>query len=325
MSRVRLRVEVGGVALHELGHGVVGAALANKPLRFDLQLGAADAYLSPSDRPAVRWTVTGFGLLLSLTYAAVRTGLGLDASAAWAWLAYQVFPLPASDGGVLLRDAWSRRGQGHIDAYRRTFLVGGVSLAALLAALWTADVMGAFGLALALGALGVIVAETERPALVHLEAHRAWSEGRYTDVFAWTDRMRRGSRRLKQLVRELAVRSAMETRELDRVDRYGATLPPSDPARLDAAELLLDHDHEAGARWAEDAVADLERAPGAWSDGQREQLRSVLVRFALYESRSARPRSAAAMLERAQSLGPVDLEWLAYAEGGARLLAREDQ
>jgi len=331
MSRVRLRPEVAVIAvlaavlsfewsvqwllavvIHELGHGVLGALLTRRPARFDLQLGAADAYVGPEESLAVRRTVTAGGLGLSLAYAIGRTALGLEASAAWAWLAYQAFPLPATDGGVALRDAMVRVGLGPAAAFSRTYAVGGALALLLLVVLWTAGAMTAFGLALVLAALGVVIAETERPALTHLEAHRAWSEGRHDDVLAWAERLGRSSLRLKRHVYDLGLRSATELGDADAVQRFGEGLPASNPSRLEAAELLLDLAREAGARWAEEAVADYDRAPSAWSEAQRDQLRQLLIRFSRYETRAERPRSASSLLARARALGPVDLEWLRY-------------
>lgn len=358
MRRVRLRPEVGGVALllavlspvwsahwlaavviHELGHGVLGLGLAGRTVRFDLQLGAADAYSRPDDPPSVRGVVVGFGLLVSLAYAATLTGLGFDGSAAWAWLAYQAFVFPASDGGVVIRDALTQMGWGPLRAFRRVQQLALTLAVALLAGFWVADWMFGFAVGLGLTALALVMAQTERPALVHVEAYRAWSEGRVEDVFRWADRIGPGSRVLSEHVRELAVRAALDAGRLRDVERYGTRLPPSHPARLEAAERLLDASNDVdgaganpavrpgaepaavGARWAEDALDDYERAPTRWDPGRQDRLRGVLVRFALYESRGGRMESAAGLLERAAALGPVAFDWISYAAGGAELLA----
>jgi hypothetical protein len=339
MSRIRLRPEVGAVGVliavlsppwaltwlgavvaHELGHGVVGAAVLGRPWRFDLQLGAMDAYVDAAESSRNHWIVAALGAAGSSALAGALAVAGLDATPAWAWTAYQAFVFPASDGGVLVRDAMVRRGWTPTSAFRRV-AVGSAIVAALgLGAAWQVEAMGLFGIALGLSALAFVVAHTEWPPLVHVEAYRAWDEGRHDEVFHWARTLKRGGPRLVTGVRELATRSALARQDVERTVEFGGGLDARDSVRLDAADMLLAHEDARGARWVEDALDHLDRAPAAWTEADRERLSPLLVRFALFESHHRRPESAAGLMERAAELGPVDYEWLTYAAGGRAVL-----
>lgn len=339
MSTVRLRPEVAVVAVllavlslpwslewlaavivHEVGHGLLGAALVRRRWGLDVQLGAADAYLQLDDDARTRWTVALSGLVASLLFAAGLVAADLEASAAWAWLGYQAFIFPASDGGVLLRDGLVRRGWGASRAFRRTYAVSVLAAVGLLGALWVLGWMEPFGIGLGLLVGAVVMAETEWPALIHVEAYRAWNEGRFAEVLTWAEQLRRGGPRLWSNVRDLAARAAVELGRRDDVVTYGRQLPAEHPARLDAAEWLLRRDDTAGADWAESALDDFLRVPSRWDRDRRERLRELLVSFALFESRRGRAESAAGLLERAGGLGPLSYEWLEYEPGGPELL-----
>jgi len=311
---------LGAVAFHELGHGVVGRLWAGKRPAFDLQLGAADAYFAPDDTSHARCRIVATGLFASALFAVAMGRLGADPTPAWTWTAYQAFVFPASDGGVLLRERLVRRGLGPIEAFR---WARRASLAAALvvgSVLWAAAWMQAFAAALFAVALALVVAETEWPALVHLAAYRAWREGRHEEVLEWAFRMKRGAPRLLEHVRELGVRSAMACDRVEAVEELGRRLPSGDPVRLEAAEWALRRDLPVGARWAEDALEDFDRAPSRHADAARDRLRELALAFALYEARQGRLESGAGLVERACGLGPVSFDWLEFAEAGRALL-----
>ncbi|MGF1510125.1 MAG: hypothetical protein ACFB9M_11560 [Myxococcota bacterium] len=301
---------LGVIGLHELAHGVMARALnlpraEGRPPWIDLQLGAGDAYLGQDYRRgdglvlAAGCLVTG---LCAAGFAAVGSSIGMWA--ALHWLAFQSLPHPASDSGVLWR-RWAVHG-GWSERHAFLALLGA-------AAIWIPGALG--GLAWAMGprtietwvpwtGLAVGVAASEWPAVLWVDAYRAWTTGR--PELALTLAKGRSGRRHRSL-RRLGLRAALQLQRRDPIVDLLADLPALDPQALQATMWLLRHDDPVGARRCE-LVVDVLAAGAPPSPDAVE----TVAEFGLFEARRGARESALGLFEQAVGWGFQRIEWFAF-------------
>ncbi len=305
------------MTVHELGHGVLGAWMTGHPVRFDLQFGAGDAYYVDGDPWPVRRATLLAGLLPTLLYASILRAVGGPTAVAWAYLTFQAWPFPASDGGVWLRDRLEHRGNSPIDAFRRTGAIAVACTTAAVLALFVLSWTSALTWLLGISTFALVMARTEWPAVVHREVYDDWRAGRHRAVVERVRRHSAGRRARQAELGELGLLSAQALGDVEAMNSLRQRLWPLHPAYCAAARWLLDTDQGAGVRWAEDV---LEQRHSSAADG-RERIQEVALHFALHEARAGRRESAIGLLETCSELGELDFEWLQYRDEIQALLA----
>jgi hypothetical protein len=295
------------VAVHELGHVLVARATTGRFPVLDLQLGAGDAYLS--ERPtATDGAVLAGGPLVSGLWCAALLVLEpnppVAALAALHWFVFQVLPHPASDLGVAIRRWAVARGSSERGAFAVLSLAAALWVPLLLAALWVGVSPRAIEPWLPWAGLMVLVAYSEWPAVVHVDAYRAWTAGRLAHAVALA--LGRDGRRHVGL-RRLGLRAALAGDDRDAVADLLRGLPVADPQGLEATQWMLRRDDPLGARRSEGLIDVL--TSGAPVSPEAAE---VVAEFGLYEARRGAFSSAVGLLEQAHGWGFQGMEWIRF-------------
>lgn len=291
------------VVVHELGHGIVARALGHDRL-LDLQLGAGDGYTEGVFDPRVLAAgplVSGAAWLVLLQWGPAWPGPRF-----WffQWTAFQIWPFPASDGGVLLRSLLARSGLSERWAFGVTLAVGSTTAAVAIAAVGPSAASAVWWCGLA-----VVLAASEWPAVVHQEAYRLYQTGRYLEA-AERARGRKGARFAG--LRRLGVLAADAAHDLDRLVELIDQLPPSEPDTWPSVRKLLAAGHPESRRLAERALDGYAGREESLPAPARKELAEVAAAFGVSEAYRGAHESAFGLLERAQDLGFDRFDWLEF-------------
>jgi hypothetical protein len=306
------------ILLHEVGHAAA-AALAGRRGPLRLHLASGEAYLDDdTSGPGVPLVLlAGAGLGGPLGWALGGALLGSGAASARAlgeslrvfvlvWSAYQLAPVPVTDGGALLRRAASRW-VGPLSAWRGTWALaaGGMAVAVLYVP---------FTLVLWLAGLALVLGRSEAGHVWALEAYARVEAGALDRAVVLARRAPRYlSARDRARVAEVGLYAALEREDEAAVEALLERLDPCAPRAVEATTWLLRRGRDLGAVVAErihDAV-DRERAPHL----EREPYAELSFRHAIHEATRLRPESALGLLERAVAHG-YDDAFRIEAEGG---------
>lgn len=309
------------IVLHEVGHAVAARAFpregSEKGIR--IQLGSGAPYLGPEEvlhardaavllaGPLLGGALAGLaGHAAALEGGAALRDVGaMTRALAGVWTAYQLAPLPVTDGGVLLRRGLSPR-LGALPAWRLSWAAG--LLYALGFVLWSPYFLEPVVWLLG---LSVILGRSEWGHVRHLEAWQAYRKGDLSRAvsLATVEHLPQADR---ARLAELGLHAALELDDVAGVERLVDRLGPAHPLRLEAVTWLLRKDRDLGALLAErthDAV-DAGKAAGI----DRERYGDLSFRHAILEASRLRPESALGLIERALDHGFDDRDRL-LAEG----------
>lgn len=290
------------VVIHEVGHGLMAWARGSSK-RIDVQLGAGDAYTGGRFDPWV--LAAGPGASLAAWSALLYGWPEQAAVRGWIlqWTLFQAWPFPTSDGGVALRGLWVRAGGSERSGFVAVGILGAVAAGAALAWIGPQHVWAVWWVGLA-----VLVAFTEWPAVLHLDAYRHFEAGRLEQVVRLASG--RSGARFESL-RRLGIQAAVVTGDSDRLATLVAE-SASVPEVWVGIRKLLEVGHPEGRRQAERVLDGYAGREEGLTPPIRQGMAELAATFAVEEARRGAHASALGLLETAKGYGFDRFDWLEF-------------